>query len=354
MISAVFVSYRTAACAARAVESFRLDASRAGLPAEVVVVVNSDDAGEARALEPLADAVLFPGENLGYAGGLNLGMARASGDVFFLANPDLVFLPGSVAPLAAAAEDTFTIAGPARFWDEGARTLLPPSEEPRPAELARRWLALDAARTPRLFRREVRRALAQRDAVASGRTVEVSGLSGALMVVSRDTLARLGPLDARYRLYYEENDWQKRLRDLGGSLLFVGASRVAHAYAQSTRHEPLADGWFHQSERRYFTEHFGEAGERALARLGTPSPGSPVPEPPEGDTLSWDPGHEALVAVSPVPTFRPFVLVEPGPGASSFHLPGEIAAAHPGTVWYLRAFDPASGATLAEARIGLP
>src|SRR5450759_5565845 len=71
VISAVVVSYRSGALAARALETIRRDAAVSGLSLETIVVVNSDDAGEARALEGAADRVLVPGRNLGYAGGLN-------------------------------------------------------------------------------------------------------------------------------------------------------------------------------------------------------------------------------------------------------------------------------------------
>ena len=185
VISAVFVSYRSAPLAARAVDSFRQDAERAGLAPEVVVVVNSGDEGEAAALSRVADRVLLPGENLGYAGGLNAGIAASHGDPVVLAHPDLVFLPGSVAALAGAvARGGLAVAGPALFWDDAATLLLPPVEEPRPAELVRRALALDPARNGLPFRREVRRPLARDAAVFEGRRVEVSGLSGSPMVTA--------------------------------------------------------------------------------------------------------------------------------------------------------------------------
>ena len=351
MISAVFVSYRSAPLAARAVDSFRQDAERAGLAPEVVVVVNSGDEGEAAALSRVADRVLLPGENLGYAGGLNAGIAASHGDPVVLANPDLVFLPGSVAALAGAvARGGLAVAGPALFWDDAATLLLPPVEEPRPAELVRRALALDPARNGLPFRREVRRALAREAAVREGRSVEASGLSGALLVATRATLGTVGPFDERYRLYYEENDWQRRLRAAGGRVLFCGAARVVHRYAQSSRREARAEAWFHESERRYFESHFGDEGRRALARAASAVPGR-GPDLATAASLSWKAGEDVLVAVAPVPVFRPFVLARPPAGATTFALPPEVRSGHPDVPWYARAFDRETFATLAEARL---
>lgn len=72
MISFVLVNYRTAALARRAIASFRVQAHDAVADAEVVVVDNSGDAEE---LSGIADKLVAPGRNLGFAGGLNAGAA---------------------------------------------------------------------------------------------------------------------------------------------------------------------------------------------------------------------------------------------------------------------------------------
>lgn len=351
MISAVLVSYRSAELAFRAAASFREDARRAGLEAEVVAVVNSGDPGEVRRLEGACERVVAPGENLGYAGGLNAGIAVSRGDLLVLSNPDVTFLPGSVAALTEAVRGRGPVlAGPAFFWDDGATLLLPSPEMPGPAEALRRVLARDAARGARPFRRAVRKALALEALVRSGAAAAAEALSGAVMVVARETVARLGPLDEGYRLYYEENDWQRRLLRLGGSLVVAGGARVVHRFAQSSRSEPRAEAWFRDSERRYFETHFGDAGRRALALDAARAPAPPAP-PPAAERLSWEPGRNVLVAVSPVAWFRPFAVARPPVGAASFALPGEVASGHAGTPWYVRAFDEGTLETVAEARL---
>lgn len=348
-VSAVLVSYRSGALAARAVASFRAESARAGLTGEAVVVVNSDDPGEAAALGEVADRVVVPGANLGYAGGLNAGVAAARGEVLLLSNPDVAFLPGSVAALVAAAkEGGFAVAGPALVWDEAARLLLPPAEEPRPAALLRRALAGRPGAAARLFRRELRRALVQEALVRAARTAEASGLSGALMAVTRATFERAGSFDERYPLYYEENDWQHRVRRAGGRLLFVGGAQVVHRHAQSARKEPQAESWFRESERRYFETHFGEAGRRALERAAAVAV---VPEPAEADGVEWEPGREVLVAVSPFPGLLPFVLCRPEAGETSFSLPEEIRRDHGGAAWFARVVDAGTFDTVAEAKL---
>lgn len=350
-ISAIFVSYHSAPLAARAVASFRADARQTGRTCEVIVVVNSGDAGEAKSLASLADRLVVPGTNLGYAGGLNAGVAVSRGELLFLSNPDLDFLPGSVDALARTVEGAgLVVAGPALYWDDGATLHLPVAEEPSPTELVRRVLALDPARSARVFRREARRALRCERLAREGRTAGATALSGALMVTTRAAIEAVGPFDEAYRLYYEENDWQRRLRAAGGRVLLCGGAGVVHRFAQSARREPRSQSWFDESEKRYFETHFGEVGRRGLERARR-APVPPDPPLPVRRSLEWGSGREVLVAVSPAASFRPFVLHRPTPGAGSFALPPEVASGHSGTTWFARAFDEQSLRSLAEARL---
>lgn len=349
MISFVLVNYRSAALAHRAIASFRAAARDAGADAEAVVVDNSSDAGD---LAHSADRVVAPGRNLGFAGGLNAGVAAARGDLLFLGNPDLVFARGSVGALADAVsrEGEGAAAGPAFFHDEEATILLPPAEEPTPLELARRRLSMDPATAEGPFRRRLRRVLRVRAAVASGATLRAEALSGALVATTRRTLESVGPFDERYRLYYEENDWQRRLAARGGRLAFAAGARVVHAWAQSTRLEPRATAWFEESERLYFSEHFGDRGLRGLEALAEAPPWrKPAPPPLEG-ALGWRPGGDAGIAISPLPWFSPFAWVELSRGAAAWTPPPDYAERLP-ALCYVRAVDPSTGSVLAEATI---
>jgi hypothetical protein len=343
VISAVLVSYRSAALAARAFESLRADAARSGLSLETIAVVNSDDAAEARALEGAADRVLVPGRNLGYAGGLNAGARAASGEILVLSNPDVLVRPGALAALAGAARDGLAAAGPALFLDEGETIQMPPAEEPHPFALARRRLA----GTPAAFRRGLRRAAVAAEAVARGETRPVEALSGALVAVSRATVERVGPFDEAYALYYEENDWQRRLRKMGGSLRRVGAARVVHAYNRSARLEPRAAAWFAESERRYFTRHFGARGAAALDALAAHAP-LPRAAVAAGNALRLP--RPAAVALSPLADFSSFAFV-PRAAAGAWRPPEDVVSGFGGAPWYARAVDPATFEILGEEKI---
>ncbi len=353
LISAVVVSYRSAGLAARAIESLGADAAASGLALETIAVVNSGDKEEALSLERAADRVVDPGRNLGFAGGLNAGLAVARGEVLFLANPDLVFAPGSVAALAGAARKAGDMgaAGPAFFADDAMAIHLPPAEEPHPFDLARRGLSTDPATSERPFRRRLRRVLRAVGETERGETAKAEALSGALVVTTRRTLDRVGPFDEGYALYYEENDWQRRLRALGGTLLRVGASRVIHRYARSTRQEPRAAAWFAESERRFFTAHFGEWGAAGLDALAAAPPWrKPAPPPLGTEALEWDARGATGIALSPLPWFSPFAWIPLPAGAGSWRPPSGFAEGL-GVPCYVRAVSQATGRVLAEGTL---
>lgn len=344
LISAVVVSYRSTALATRALESLRSDAALSGLSLETVAVVNSGDAEEARALESAADRVLLAGRNLGFAGGLNAGIAASRGEVLVLSNPDVVVRAGALAALAEAASSGFVAAGPALFLDEGETLHIPPAEEPHPFELWRRRLAGG----PAVFRRRLSRGLGAAGEAARGETRVVSALSGALVAVSRRTLEHVGSFDEAYALYFEENDWQRRLRRSGGRLLRVGAARVVHRYNQSARLEPRAAAWFAQSERRYFESHFGARGRRALDALASgPAPPPRPPPAPLADGVLRFTASSAAIALSPLADFFSFALA-PRVAGGSWRPPEDVARGFGGATWYARAVEPATGRVLAE------
>jgi N-acetylglucosaminyl-diphospho-decaprenol L-rhamnosyltransferase len=352
MISAVVVSYRSAPLAAQAIAALRADAARSGLALEAVAVVNSCDPAEVRTLAGTADVTIDAGENLGYAGGLNRGLAAARGDVLFLMNPDVTVRPGAVAALADAVRfSPQTMAGPATFLDEEESLLVPIFDEPSPLDLARRRLLLDPRGAERVFARRLPRVLRAFESVSRRETFTVSALPGAIMATSRETLERIGPFDEGYRLYFEENDWQRRLRLGGGRLLLMGAARAIHPYGRTTRGEPRSTRWFAESERRYFAKHFPVRGAAALEALTRSASNlNPWPKLPVLGALSWE-GEAVGVAVSPLRSFGVFAWTAVPAGTRTWHPPLGFHEMLEGATWYARAVDRAEGRALAEVTL---
>jgi GT2 family glycosyltransferase len=59
-------------------------------------------------------------------------------------------------------------------------------------------------------------------------TREVDWVMGACMLVRRDAVEQVGPLDDAYFLFSEETDWCYRFRQAGWKIFFVPEAEVAH------------------------------------------------------------------------------------------------------------------------------
>jgi N-acetylglucosaminyl-diphospho-decaprenol L-rhamnosyltransferase len=332
-LAIVLVHYQTPELAVEAVEALRADLAAGDREAEWLLVDNgSDDAGRAR-LAALPVTRLDPGRNLGYAGGVNLGVAASRAEVVLLMNPDVLVLPGCAAALLDEIGRGAAIAGPRFFWDRGRRLVLPPAEvRTRRAEiaalLARRgghW----AARARRAWRRHARRHWEAERPLAS------YALSGGLLAIRRAAWDRVGPFDERYPLYFEETDWLARARRRGLPARYVPLAQAVHLYGRSAAREPRARQWFEESARRFRRRHYGAWFEPVLRRLGgggSAAEGSlPVISASDGlDLTAYADDFPLWIEVSPNPAGFPAageLLRRP---ASRWTLPEEIRARREG------------------------
>src|SRR5688572_13636248 len=122
-LAVILVHYHTPELVEAAVEALRADTS--GLEVEWLLVDNgSDEAGRA-ILERLPVQRIDPGSNLGYAGGVNLGVARSRAELILLMNPDVIVLPGCVPALLDSLRDGAAVAGPRFYWDRTRRLVQP-------------------------------------------------------------------------------------------------------------------------------------------------------------------------------------------------------------------------------------
>jgi GT2 family glycosyltransferase len=330
-LAVILVHYHTPELAAAAIEALRADVAGLALEVEWLLVDNGSDAAGRGLLESLPVERIDPGTNLGYAGGVNLGVSRSQAEMILLMNPDVIVLPGCVPALLDCLRDGAAVAGPRFYWDRGRRLVQPPSEiRSRREEIATLLAGRSpgwAARARRRWRRHARRHWEARSPLPS------HALSGSLLALRRSAWDEVGPFDAGFRLYFEETDWLLRAERRGLPSRYVPAAEAVHLYNQSAAREPRAQQWFEESAGRFRRRHYGPwfvrllAGlDRRLPRSGAASPLAPVP--PEGLRLPEERSAYPLwIEVSPNPVGFPAAaerLSEP-PG-QPWRLPAEIAA----------------------------
>jgi GT2 family glycosyltransferase len=190
-----------------------------------IVVDNGSSDGVAEAVAAaFPEAELIRSEqNLGFAGGSNLGIARAlergAGYVLLL-NNDVEVDPGFVEPLLEEARrrpDAGALCSKVLYLD--------------PPDLI--WFA-GASFDPRAGYNGRQRGYREHDDGRFEQVVETERACGAAMLVSREVLEQVGLLDPELFAYSEDTDWSLRARRAGRRHYLVPASKVWHKVSVST------------------------------------------------------------------------------------------------------------------------
>jgi GT2 family glycosyltransferase len=198
--------------------------------AQVVVVDNAStdrSAEMVRARFPAAHLIVNEW-NLGFAGGNNVGLGYAlaqGAQYIFLLNNDTLIAPDMLSRLVDVleAEPSLGIVGPKilyygttdRVWYLGHRRS--------------RWLPV-----PRRVRSP------QEECPVEPSWFEVDYVSGCGMLIRHDVLQRVGLLDERMFMHYEDADFCRRAQQAGYRLACVPRARMWHKVSQSSYHEAPA------------------------------------------------------------------------------------------------------------------
>ncbi len=349
-LAIVIVHYRTPDLAAECVATLRADLP--GSKARIVLVDNGSEPQGRERLHQLSIEVLEPGENLGFAGGVNLGVAHCveTGpfDAIVILNPDVLVRPGCLAALVAELENGAAVAGPSFFWDRGERLRLPPTErrtrrdELRAAAAHRGGARADRARAH--WRDHARKHW------LAAEPLRTPWLSGGLLAIRRDAWESVGPFDEGYPLYFEETDWLMRLAACELESRWVPAARAIHLFAQSALREPASQAWFEASAERFRHRWYGVGFSRLLASVASTEAITVDPLPPlPSEGLDLDAlaaglpagGGAIWIEVSPSRSGFPAAAERIERPSGFWRLPEEISARLPAGEWSLLASDDA-------------
>jgi GT2 family glycosyltransferase len=330
-LALIFVHYHVPELLARAVRAARADLAASHLDAEIIIVDNGSRDADASLRQSLPAEWIKSPSNLGYAGGINLGVSRTHARCLLLLNADVEVQPGCIASLCHTLERGAAVAGPLFYWDEGCTIMLPPTEQ----RLRRHALvpvlarmgSSGAAAVRRRWRRHARRHWGAHVPLRS------FALSGALLAVRRDAWERVGPFDDGFKLYFEETDWLHRCRRAGLTGYFAPRAAALHRYNQSAMQQPLAGTWFAESADRFERRHYGArfvALKRRLLRACPPVAAVMLPDTSTAPAI--DLGAIRLrargrlwIEVSPTPSGIPAaacVLSDPEP--ARWQLPEDV------------------------------
>ncbi len=221
---------------------------------ELVLVENGADDSDARAAAaPVGGTVLTTGENLGYGRAANLGAQGATQPWLVVANPDVVWHPGSLDRLIEAAErhPGAGAVGPAVLDPDGTRY-------PSARELPSLRQGVGHALLGRIWPSNPWTLAYHRRQETPGDTERTAGwLSGACLLLRREAFEQVDGFDHGYFMFFEDVDLGERLGLAGWSNLYVPGAQVTHAQGTSWRARPAAMiRAHHASAERYLSRRY--------------------------------------------------------------------------------------------------
>jgi N-acetylglucosaminyl-diphospho-decaprenol L-rhamnosyltransferase len=257
--SVIVLTHDTRELTLHCLSSFAPELHRLGWQLVTVDNASSDGTFEAvRARFPFVEVVRSEG-NLGFAGGNNLGLRRAAGDVVFLVNSDVLAAAGTLRDLARQFElrpELGAVSAGLRTADGEAQAFAY-GNDPTLAYLLRRGARALARRRP-LHDWEVNHPL------------DVEWVSGACMGVRSAAIRQVGLLDERFTLYFEDNDWCLRIRRVGWKVSYDPRFPVTHLGGRSLPQRRAAERLYHQSLVKFYAKHYGALRTLALRCLLAP------------------------------------------------------------------------------------
>lgn len=268
------INYRTPEMTIRCVESVLADIG--GRDVQVVVVDNRSDDGSADAIAQWIEAagaaervtLLRSRTNSGYSGGHNQGVAARAAETVLILNSDALVRPGALAALSEALRRNprAGLAAPLLEHEDGVAQIScfrfpsPVSEFTRGAGLAAltslfrsRQVALSVAPAPE----------------------EIEWVSFACVLLRRDMIEEIGPMDEGFFMYFEDAEYCLRARRAGWEIVHVPQARVVHLRGGSAPVKSLAKArkrvpaYFYASRARFLHAAYGHSGLLAANLLWT-------------------------------------------------------------------------------------
>lgn len=229
------------------------------LDLDVIVVDNGpDDERHARLVAAVGarGTVLATGDNLGYAGGNNVGLhevLRRGSEFAWILNPDTIVEAGTLPRLTAhmRAEPDCGIVGPrvvfpdGRIWSDGG--------------------VVDPERHGATYHRAAGKPAHK---VADSNPVVVDYVPGASVLVRRSLMQSVGLLPEEYFLYYEEAEWCWRAASAGWRVMIEPKARMVHHKRSGTAiPTPYYLYYMTRNRYRFAAQVLGRDGEAAWADM---------------------------------------------------------------------------------------
>jgi len=218
---------------------------------EVIVVDNGSkvDCGK-RFIDQRKDLIYIRSEqNLGFAGGNNLGLKRATGDLLFLVNNDTEFTAGLMETLSESlhADPRIGIVSPKILY----------YDEPTIIQYAG-FTSMNFYTCRNKCIGQFEQDLGQYDHIVA----ETGFAHGAAMMITRKALQASGPMAENFFLYFEEMDWCERIKRAGFKVYVNTEASIFHKESLSVGKNSALKEYFMNRNRLLFIRRNATLSQR--------------------------------------------------------------------------------------------
>jgi len=231
MLSIIVTHYRTPVLLKVCLKSIQ---DNIGQIEHEVIVVDSQAQEQTKDLieEKFPQVKLIPfSKNVGYAKLVNKGIKAAQGDYFFIINHDIIVLKDAIPTMLEYMEENpqTGIIGP---------QLLTFGNQPQASCF--KFPTISAILARRTFLGKTgwgRKKIAQFSMQTENLSLvkSVNWVQGSAMLVRKQAAHKVGPLDERFFMYFEDTDWCRRFWQNGYQVIYLPKARVSHYYGRASK-----------------------------------------------------------------------------------------------------------------------
>ena len=224
-----------------------------GVDYEVIVVDNASKDGSVDAVRARFPhvTVIANAENSGFAKACNQAAVVSSGRYLLLLNSDTVMQQGTLRTMVSCLD---------QHLDIGAVSCLQRDEQGRVVQSCFPFPSIrDHVRYAETLPTVVRRLVGAPSSMDCTRSQDVEWANGACLMIRKALFDRLGGLDERFFMYFEDVDLCRRVQQLGYRVRHVAEGEVVHLLGGSSRanRHGLNKQW-ELSRIRYVEKHFAQ------------------------------------------------------------------------------------------------
>lgn len=210
---------------------------------ELIVIDNGSDQATKEFLATLKVAIITSETNEGFARAINKGISRSKGDYCFLLNNDTILFPGWLSRMVGAFDETTGAVGPLSNYVMGKQRVVVGRKEATPEQIHNIVSVQN-----------------------KGKTTTVELLIGFALMISRQTINKVGLLDERFFAGSEDLDYSLRICRAGLKLKIVEDVFILHAGSVTSRGVlNKSDEFLKQANDEFFRKWSQELGTEIVS-----------------------------------------------------------------------------------------